>query len=286
MKSPFLSWSRLWPLLLILWTTQAALTQNNTLRLGSSALSPPERPLSRYLELGFGATLHRLQDPAVSPMIYTGGPIAIELGFEKRKPHSISRFALSGDIGRLDSKNATELRPMASNYFQADLSYQYLRRLPALSANRFTWFLGGQYRWHNSIRLTPQNDTGFITFLIANSISVAARGETALQLFGRQVELGWIGSLPLLSHVIRPSYLNLYNYLDPEHDWLQERLEASEILTFNRFPGFQSRLEFTYPIANGNQLRFAYDWGFYHYNGSRRVNAGRHGFTVGIRVRM
>ncbi|MCB0561659.1 MAG: hypothetical protein KDD09_22055, partial [Phaeodactylibacter sp.] len=97
---------------------------------------------------------------------------------------------------------------------------------------------------------------------------------------------GWKKTLHLLSHVIRPSYLNVYNYLDPEHDWLKERLEASEVLTLNRFQGLQSRLELTYPIAGENQLRFAYDWGFYHYDGLRRVNAARHGFTVGIRIRM
>ena len=273
MKSPFLKQARLWALLGLLSAVQAAYAQD-------------EKPRLRYLELDLGITSHRLQDPAVSPMAYIGAPLAIELGFEKRKPHSISRLALAGDIGRLASKNATELRPMASSYFQIDLSYQYLRRLPPLSTGRFTWFLGGRYRWHNSIRLTPQNDTGFISFFIANSISVSVRGETAFQLFGRQVELGWTGALPLLSHVIRPSYLNVYNYLDPEHDWLKERLEASEVLTLNRFQGLQSRLELTYPIAGENQLRFAYDWGFYHYDGLRRVNAARHGFTVGIRIRI
>lgn len=273
MKSPFFFRAGNLALFWLLWIAHVAFGQE----------APPR---FRYLELGLGSAAHRLQDPAVSPMAYTGAPLAIVLGFEKRKPHSISRLALAGDLGRLSSKNATELRPMASSFFQINLSYQYLRRVPALSTGRFTWFFGGYYRWHNSIRLTPQNDTGFISFFIANTLGASIRGERAFQIREKEVTLGWTGALPLLSHVIRPSYLNLYNYIDPEHDWLKERLEESEVLTLNRFPGIQSRLELAYPIAGGNQLRFAYDWEFYHYDGQRRVNAARHGFTLGIRIRI
>ncbi|MCO6475617.1 MAG: hypothetical protein J5I94_03295 [Phaeodactylibacter sp.] len=273
MKSPFPAHPLLWGLIALLGIIPGAYTQD-------------ARPFPRYLELGLGATFHRLQDPAVSPMPYSGGPLGIYLAFEKRKPHSISRLSLGGDLGKLNSKNATELRPMASTYFQADLSYQYLRRLTGRSASRLIWFVGGRYRWHNSIRVTPQNDTGFISFFIANSINASTRMETDFQLFEREVKLGWTGTLPLLSHVIRPSYLNLYNYIDPEHDWLNERLQDSEWLTLNRFPGLQSRLELSYPIAGENQLRFAYEWEFYHYDGQRRVNAARHGFMIGISVRI
>ena len=241
-------------------------------------------PPRRYLNLGMGFAAHRLQDPAVSPLNYRGSPFQLRLGYRKEKPGTFSEVSLTTDIGRLSSQNATDLRPMASQYYQFDLQYMLLKRIRRESGD-FRWFLGGQYRSHNSIRLTPQNDTGFISFLMANSLRVAGRAEYSWQVLSRNTTLRWTGSTALLSHVIRPSYLNLYNYIDPENDWIGERLEASEWLSVNRFPGLESEISWLYPIRGGNTLALVYNWSFYHYSGERRVNAARTGFLIEFSAR-
>lgn len=230
---------------------------------------------NRYLFLGLGITSQILQDPAVSPMRYNGAPIHIAIGYEKHKERLISRFELNGDIGALSSSNATEVRPMKSSFYRIDLQYTYLRKAIRFKENTYTLWLGGKYLWHNSLRLTPQNDTGFISFLIANSLKASAVLQRAYMLRNKNLTVQFGIDLPLISHVIRPSYLNIFDYLSPENDWLGERLEESKFYTINRFPGLNTRLALTYPIKGGNALRLAYHWEFYHLNELRRVNYAR-----------
>lgn len=240
----------------------------------------------RYLYLGIGFTGQTLQDPAVSPMIYKGGPINFTLGYEKHKPKLFSSFQLSGDIGAMQSDNATELRPMRSNVYRVDLQYTYLRRTHFIKNDKYTLWLGGRYLWHNSIRLTPQNDTGFISFLIANSLKASGLLQRDVQFGSKQLSL-WYGlDVALLSHLIRPNYLNIFDYLSPENDWVKERLEDSRLYTVNKFPNINSTLSLDYPIAGGNLMRFTYQWEFYHLNTSRRVNYGRHLFLFSFVARI
>ena len=238
--------------------------------------SPTTKSINRFLYLGTGLTFQNLQDPAVSPMIYAGGPIHFSIGYEKQKQNLISGIELNADFGALSAANATDLRPMRSSFYRFDLQYTYLRRAFKLKNNKYTIWLGGKYLWHNSIRMTPQNDTGFISFLIANSLKATGVLQRQFTFNQRQITFSYGLDIPLLSHVIRPSYLNLYDYLSPENNWVGERMEESRIYTLNKFPGVNSTFELDYPIAGGNVFRVAYQWEFYHLNTTRRVNYARH----------
>lgn len=241
---------------------------------------------NRYLFLGLGFSSQTLQDPAVSPLRYSGGPIHMTLGYEKQKERLFSRFELNGDLGALRAANATEVRPMKSSFYRIDLQYTYLRKAFRFKENTYTLWLGGKYLWHNSLRLTPQNDTGFISFLIANSIKAAAVLQRSYRLGNKNINAQFGVDIPLISHVIRPSYLNIFDYLSPENDWVGERLEESKFYTINRFPGLATQLALTYPIKGGNALRFTYHWDFYHLDELRRVNYGRQLFQFSLLVKI
>lgn len=239
----------------------------------------------RYLLGGLGTSLYTMQDPTVSPLTYRGGPFALAFGYEKQKTRAFSRLSLGGDLGALRAANATPQRPMRSSTYRIDLTYQHLRWLSAPAA-RWRWFVGGAYRWHNSVRITPQNDTGMISFFIANSLGAAGGVEHAVEAFGKTLRLNVLAEVPLLSHVVRPSYLNLYNYLDPENDFVGERFRAGRLATVNRFPAVISNTALTYPIGGENQLRLAYEWAFYHYHLPFRANVGRHTVLLSLLVRI
>ncbi len=251
---------------------------------GIWVLAQKDPSTKRHLFMALGSSFHRLQDPAVSPLTYRGDPFMIQLGYKKQKPNTISEISLTMDLGKLSSRNATEVRPMASQFYQIDLQYLLMKKLSD-PTKPIQWFIGGSYRWHNSIRLTPQNDTGFISFLIANSLRAAVQAQKRQSLFGREATLFWKGSVPLLSHVIRPSYLNIYNYLDPENNWLEERLKDSRFSTLNRFPGLESEFGLIYPMAGGNTFSLSYLWAFQHYAGERRVNATRNVLAARLSLR-
>ncbi|GAB2568974.1 hypothetical protein [Spirosoma areae] len=239
----------------------------------------------QYGILSLGTSAYTLQDPTVSPMTYHGSLFSVGLGFEKRKSRSFTRWSLAGDVGKLHSANATKLRPMQSSVYRLDLLINYNRWLSDETA-RWRWFAGGAYRWHNSLRLTEQNDTGMISFLIANSLGATGGVERKLPLFGKLIRVNGMAELPLLSHVIRPSYLNLYNYIDPKNDLLQERLDDARLVTINRFPALVANLSLTCPIAGENQVRLGYEWAFYHYDRPFPANVGRHTVALQLVVRL
>ncbi|WP_128543869.1 hypothetical protein [Larkinella soli] len=244
-----------------------------------------QTPKERYGGLAVGSSFYTLRDPTVSPLTYRGNPVLIGLSYEKRKSRSFSGWSLTGDLGKLHSKNATALRPMQSTVYRADLFYNHNRWLSDES-DRWRWFLGGAWRWHNSIRVTEQNDTGMISFLIANSLEATGGVERTVRLGRKSARLSWMGELPLLSHVIRPSYLNLYNYIDPQNDFLGERLKDARIVTLNRFPALLSTTRLTYPIAGENQLRLTYEWSFYQYDRPFPATIGRHSLSVQLLIRL
>jgi hypothetical protein len=97
-----------------------------------------------------------------------------------------------------------------SSVYRIDLSFQHFRRLSG-ETFRWRWYLGGTYRWHNSIRITPQNDTGMISFLIANSLGAGGGFEKQISWLNKTLTLNWQAEVPLISNIIRPNYLNLYN---------------------------------------------------------------------------
>jgi hypothetical protein len=243
-----------------------------------------QSPKERYGVLGVGTSTYNLQDPTVSPMTYHGSLFSVGFGFEKRKNRSFSRWSLAGDLGKLHSANATNLRPMQSNVYRADLAFSHNRWLSDETA-RWRWFLGGAFRWHNAIRITEQNDTGMISFLIAGSLGASGGVERKFTLLGKNMRFNGLAELPLLSYVIRPSYLNLYNYIDPENNFLQERINDGRLVTINRFPALVSNLSLTCPIAGENQLRLAYEWAFYHYNRPFPATIGRHTVSLQLLIR-
>lgn len=231
--------------------------------------------------MGIGSSYHQLQDPAVSPMRYGGQILHATLGWSSKRQTRYRSMSISTDLGQLRSRNATEQRPMATQYTQVDIRYGQWWSMPRLTSG---WLIGAAVRSHNSVRITPQNDTGMISFLIANGLWVGMRRKHLPRSHGQRMYLDWQLAVPLLQHVLRPSYLNLYNYIDPEHNWLQERLAASEWRLWHRFPGLETNLSLHRVLQRGNEVALMYQWSFYHYADARRVNAAQHTLRIQLGI--
>ncbi|MDN5212416.1 hypothetical protein QQ020_10180 [Fulvivirgaceae bacterium BMA12] len=240
----------------------------------------PEK--QRYLISSLTSKRLQLRDQHMSPVTYFGGIIAPGFGMLKRKEKFFSEFSLNLALGSIQAKNGTELRPMRGDYFRIDMQYSYLRFVKNIANQRFRWYVGGKLKSHANVRLNEQLDTGFITFIFTNGLSLSSALERDINLFGRKMTLSYQLDLPVVTHVIRPNYLNIYNYIDPENDWLEERLRDSDWLLPGKFTSINSQISLTYPIKAGNMVRLSYGWEYYSLNNKLKARNASHDIALAL----
>ncbi len=240
----------------------------------------PEK--QRYLISSLTSKRLQLRDQHMSPVTYFGGMIAPGFGMLKRKEKFFSEFSLNFTLGSIQAKNGTDLRPMRGDYFRIDMQYSYLRFVKNIANQRFRWYVGGKLKSHSNVRLNEQLDTGFITFIFTNGLSLSSALERDISLFGRKMTLSYQLDLPVVTHVIRPNYLNIYNYIDPENDWLEERLRDSDWLLPGKFTSINSQISLTYPIRAGNMVRLSYGWEYYSLNNKLKARNASHDIALAL----
>ncbi len=92
----------------------------------------------------------------------------------------------------------------------------------------------------------------------------------------RPLTLSWQLDLPVINHVIRPSFLNIYDFVNPEHDWAEERLAQSGFKAINQYSNIISTVSVLYPISSRNLLKFSYEWDFYKINSGLTATRASH----------
>ena len=236
----------------------------------------------RYIISSLTSKHIQLRDQHMSPVTYFGGIISPGIGILKRKEKSISEFSLNFALGSIQAKNGSELRPMRGDYFRIDLQYSYLKFMKNILNQRFRWYVGGKLRSHSNVRLNEQLDTGFITFIFTNGLALSSALERDINLFGRKMTLSYQLDLPVVTHVIRPNYLNIYNYIDPENDWFKERIRDSDWLLPGKFSSINSQLSLSYTIKAGNMVRVTYGWAYYALNNKLKAKSASHDVSVAL----
>lgn len=232
--------------------------------------------VKRYLTLGLASYYMKLNDQHISPLNYMGGSFLMQVGAFKRKRKTIRNLSFSGTSTILSPKpDDREIDPKGK-FYRLDLSYSQHYYLRSFNEGSYRWFVGGKIRSATNVRLNPQLDGGFITFLFANGIYASSVLEREIKISSRPLTLSWQLDLPIVNHVIRPSFLNIYDFVNPENDWLEERLEDSSLKAINQYSNITSTVSLLYPISSGNILKFSYEWDFYHINSGLIATRGSH----------
>lgn len=235
--------------------------------------------LERYLALGVGSMSVKLNDEHMSPLNYRGGSFYMQLGAFKRKKNTIRNLTFGGMGGRLSpKKDNRDIEPFGQ-YIRVDLSYSQQYYIKSFSKYDIRWYAGGKIKSHTNIRLNPQLDTGFITFVLANGAFASNTLEKDVNLFSRKIVFSWQVDLPLINHVIRPSFLNVFDYVNPEGDWIKERLKDSKWYAINKYSNITSTLSIFYPISTSNMFRLSYEWDFYRVGSELRATNASHLFS-------
>jgi len=235
---------------------------------------------NRYLVMGLGLETQLLNDEHMSPMNYRGAPTFLQLGVVKEREKSISRFWLSPSYGVLRGDNSSDARPLKADNIMLTINYQYLRRIGAVGNGKYQLYLGGKAESFSHVRINPQLDNSLFNFTFANGFSASGALTRSVRLLDRDIRFYYQLDLPLFYHTIRPQYLNIYDYVNPEQDWIGERLEDSQVRTITSFQKIHSLLELQYPVQGGNLLTLSYHWDFYHIASEQKAQAATHGIAL------
>ncbi len=232
--------------------------------------------VDRYLTLGLASYYMKLNDQHVSPLNYMGGSFLLQVGAFKRKKRTIRNLSIGATSTTLGPKpDDREIDPKGS-YFRFDLSYSQHFYVKSFNKGKYRWFAGGRVKSSSNVRLNPQLDGGFITFLLANGVFASSVIEREVSISSRPLTLSWQLDLPIVNHVIRPSFLNVYDFVNPEGDWAEERLTDSGLKAINKYSNITSTISLLYPIKSNNILKFSYEWDFYRISSGLKATRASH----------
>lgn len=233
-------------------------------------------PTTRYLTLGIGSKYVRLYDQHMSPLNYYGGAFNLQLGALKRKKRSLRNFTIDLAYTNLGPrKDDREIDPQ-SIYFRLDLQYAHQHYVRSLFNETTRWYVGGNIKSHSNIRMNPQLDGAFVTFIFAHALFLSNVLEREIRIARRPLTMSWQMDLPIVNHTIRPEYLNIYDFVNPESNWVEERVEDSKWRSIGTYSNVTSTLALLYPIGSSNAFRFSYEWDFYRINSALTATSATH----------
>ncbi|MCB2218901.1 MAG: hypothetical protein KQI35_00800 [Bacteroidetes bacterium] len=253
------------------------------------------RERDKYLGLGTGFSYVKVTDNNTSPLRYKGITIPANLSFLVHSEKIIKSFETDFSYGNLTTP--TELpwyNPTNTSYY-ISLRYNILYRFKQLAEDRINWYLGPEFNINGHFRVNYKYGNSAFTFDNYNGIGLATRFEfpfhyrakkmklwfIKLNRRDRDLRLSWQLSTPFVSFMIRPTYVTITNFIDPD---LQSKITADHIsggffVPFN----LRSQTELHYILHNGNAIRLSYVWNFFHHDpGYNKVQSAYHGLTLSL----
>ena len=242
---------------------------------------------TRYYMLGISSNTFNWQDHAMSEVRYEGGSVGLNFGLWKESPKHISRLDIQPSIGALQSEYFNKDIHTATTHYRLDFDYHYLRKVKKLSLfgweKPVEWYLGGQLNSATGVVLHPGLGNSAYGFYSFNSLGLATAFRKEVTVRNKKCQLYYQASLPILSLVARPTFNNVFNFVDPDTDPLGDNIETHGGASWGSLTRFANRFEFMYPIRGElNQLKLGYQWDFYKYNKVHKMVVGRHQLSISL----
>jgi hypothetical protein len=250
----------------------------------------------KYLGLGLGFSYMKVIDNATSPLLYKGLNIPFaSLGYFTHSDRIIKTFETDFSYGQLKTRTETPwYDPRNTSYYIA-FRYDILYRIKKFEKLSVNWYLGSEINSNSHFRINYKYENSAFNFDNYNGIGIATRLElpftyksTQFKFLGlyfkrrdRDLRLSWQLSSPVLSLMIRPTYVTITNFIDPE---LQTKITSDNtdgglFVPFN----LRSQTELHYKLHNGNMFRLTYIWNYYHHDpGYNKVQSAFHGFYFSL----
>lgn len=248
----------------------------------------------RYLGLGMGFSHIKVVDNATSPLIYKGFQFPYSsLGYLIHSKKRIKTLEIDFSFGFLKSRTETPWYDPQNTSFYTNIRYNILYYLRSFAKERINWYIGPEININGHFRVNYKYGNSAFNFDNYNGVGIATRFELPFSWKGRKyrflgkdrnhrdrnLRLSWQLSTPIVSLIIRPSYVTITNFIDPE---LQSKI-TSEHISGGFFVPFnlRSQLECYYILHNQNMFKISYVWNFFsHDPGYNKVQSAFHGLYL------
>ncbi len=246
----------------------------------------------RQLGFGIGMAYIRVMDQATSPLVYKGLQFpAAKLDYMVHSDKLIKTLEADFSYGALYTRTETPwYDPSNTSYFVA-LRYNTLWSLTRFAGGKGNWYLGPEVNVNGHFRVNYKYGNSAFTFDNYNGIGVATRLEFPFSWKARAVKcwfvkfnrrdrdlrLSWQLSSPILSYMIRPTYVTITNFIDPD---LQAKITSDHTTGGFFIPlNIRSQTELYYILQNRNMLKLSYIWNYFQHDpGYNKVQTAYHGF--------
>ncbi|HET6724241.1 MAG TPA: hypothetical protein VFH07_15885 [Chitinophagaceae bacterium] len=234
---------------------------------------------NRYWLLSLGLSIQNMYDEGISYVRYKGTGIAPSLRLIKSSEKKYCQFLLQPTFNKLKTERSNGLRPMEVKTTRFVLDYQYLVNVKEWN-EKLKLYAGGNSSLLFNLKRAEQLDNSQLLYDYALSIGPAAKLDKTVRWNKRDCLASFGLSLPLLSHIARPYYLNRIEFIDPKNDFLGDLFSNSSIVSVNKHLRITSGLSFTYPLFNKNALKLGYTWDFYKMKTINSVYAAEHLISI------
>lgn len=247
----------------------------------------------KYLGFGIGGAYVKVIDNATSPLQYDGFVFPeAKVDYLVHSEKIIKTLEADFSYGSLSTRTETPwYDPTNDSYFVA-LRFNILYNVKKLAKEKINWYVGPEINANAHFRVNYKYGNSALTFDNYYGVGVATRFEFPFSYKARKVKvwfmnfnrrdrdlrLSWQLSVPVLSYLIRPTYVTITNFIDPE---LQ-----STVTSANTDGGFfvplniRSQTELYYTLHNQNMLKISYIWNFFNHDpGYNKVQSAYHGFV-------
>jgi hypothetical protein len=233
----------------------------------------------RYWFFGPGLSIQNMYDEGISYVRYHGVGVSPLLGLLKTSDKKYRQFTIQPSFVTLKTDRSNDLRPMKVATTRIMLDYLYLLKVKERD-NEFDLWVGGDLSLLFNLKTAPQLDNSQLVYDYALSIGPGGKLDKGVHWNKRDCYFSWQLTLPLLSHIARPYYLNRIEFIDPENNFIGDLFSNSQVVTANKHFRITSGLSFTYPIFNKNFLRLGYSWDYYNTKTINKVHAAEHLISI------
>jgi len=260
------------------------------------ALSKPDQDSipevsGNYLDISAGLTFGSLRDMSISPLFYTGLLPAIEI-------KSWNYFGKNLFTADLDSYNGMYFTSTENDFYSGsaniiDFELSYFRNYDEYVNGVLGHWPGFSLSNYTSLRINSNFGNAAFSFDNISSLNFnymltkrwtrKAKEKKFLWLFKytkkqKEFLLTFKTGLPIYSIIYRPGYTSPGNSTIP--DILLPGYEVSGKV----FSGMNTNLSLSRILANGNMIRFAYNWDFFTSGkySLNRLDSSRHTFLFSL----
>ena len=251
---------------------------------------------NRYLLFNLGSGISKLKEQTVSPLLYKGSSNNFGISYLRLEKRKINYYNFNLSLASLNIANSELYQGNSSVLYNPSLNFYSLYGISNIKNKLFFYFgwhlnnfsdiyINSKYM-NSALVLSVFSETG-VTGRIDLPFSWKAKNGKFLFIKtnrkDRQLRLSWMFGIPLFSHIIRPEYAGITNFVDGSSSI---PLSPSISLT-GKYIYFDSKIDLLYELGNFNMIKLSYNWDFLHYDpGFNKIQSANHYFNLSFVIKL